>query len=53
MLKLERITDFVKFKKSGSSDIFKFIKPDDNDKLSEMKGFDFGILVYFLNGCLK
>ena len=22
MLKLERITDFVKFKKSGSSDIF-------------------------------
>ncbi len=49
MFKLERITDFVKFKNSGSNEIFKFIKPDDNDKLSEMKGFDLQDLLFYLD----
>lgn len=49
MFKLERITDFARFKNSDSNDIFKFIKPNDNDKLSEMKGFDLQDLLFYLD----
>lgn len=36
-------------KKVSSDEIFKFIKPDGNDKLSEMKGFDLQDLLLYLD----